>query len=124
MSTKAKQITILKKKYSYAFGMRFQKYFMDNMGLSKISQYETKLGLLINEKPDADNFELLEVFGWFIISAIQCAKKEMIPFDLFDVLDDVQLQGFDSFKGVFEDFAGHQVKVLEANPNALGKSKK
>jgi hypothetical protein len=124
MSTKAKKIKVLRKSYPYAFGMRFQKYFMDNMGLHKISEFEDKLKLLINEKPDVDNFELLEVFGWFLISAIQCAAKEQIEFDLYDLLDDVQQQGFQNFKGVFEDYAAHQVKVYEANPNALGKSKK
>lgn len=124
MSTKAKKIKVQGKLYAYAFGMRFQKYFMDNMGLTKISEFESKLKLLINEKPNVDDFQLLEVFGWFLISAIQCAKKEQIEFDLYDLLDDVQLQGFDTFKPVFEAYAAHQVKVHKANPNALGKSKK
>lgn len=136
MSTKAKKtIQVLGKKYPYAFGMRFQKYLMENLGVVTNADYDRKLGLIFSDSndeskftaPDAkvtDLFESYEVIAFFIISAIQSAAKEKIAFDEYEVMDELQVDGFEKYQELFTAFANQQAQILQNTQNALGKSNK
>lgn len=128
MSTKAKRIKLLNKSYTYRLGMKFKATFMHNLGIVKLSDYDKKLGLIVGENVAIDTLEAIEVFGWFIYSAVEAATDKQLPFDVYDVIDEVQKVGAETFKPIFEDYVNEQLIIAEAaakaNPNALGKSKK
>jgi hypothetical protein len=135
MSTKAKTIKLLGKKRPYAFGMRFQKYLMENLGVVTNADYDRKLGLIFSEEndeskftaPDAnvsDLFESYEVVASFIISAVQSAAKEKIALDVYEVMDELQMVGFHHYQELFTVFAEQQAQIIKNTQNALGKSNK
>jgi hypothetical protein len=110
--------------------MKFKAVFMHNLDIVKLADYDKKLALIISDKIQMDTLEAIETLGWFVLSAIQAATDKPVNLDLYDVIDDIQTEGFENVKPLFEDYTKEQVKIIERlkqtqNPdNALGKSKK
>lgn len=128
--TKAKKIKVLGKSYPYRLGMKFKAVFMQNLNIVKIADYDKKLALIISDKPQMDTLEAIETLGWFVLSALEAATDKPLKLDVYDVIDDIQTEGFDNIKPLFEDYTKEQLQIIERlkqqqNPdNALGKSKK
>ena len=129
MKPKAK-IKVLGKTYTYRLGMKFKAVFMHNLDIVKLADYDKKIALIISDKIQMDTIEAIETLGWFVLSAIQAATDKPVKLDLYDVIDDIQTEGFDNVKPLFEDYTKEQMQIIERmkktqNPdNALGKSKK
>lgn len=130
MSTKATKIKVLGKGYPYRLGMKFKAVFMEKLGIVKLADYDKKIALLISDNPKMDTLESVNVLGYFVIAAIEAAATKPLKLDLYDVIDDIQLNGFDNIKPLFEAYTAEQMRILEQikrsqNPDsALGKSKK
>ena len=129
MSTKANKIKVLNKTYPYRLGMKFKAVFMKNLNILKLADYDKKIGIIISEKPRIETIADLEILGWFVLSAIQAATDKDLKLDVYDVIDDVQVNGFDNVKPLFTDYSNEQIAIIQRlqkqNPDhALGKSKK
>ena len=92
------KITVLGKKYPFKFGFKFQRLFMEEFDIEKITDYQKKLSLL----ESLDTNEAFKVLGVFIISAINAAANERVDLDLDDVITDVVYDNPEQGLKIFE----------------------